>query len=529
MLLALSHIHQLLAAHNTTLTTNLPAFDPNIVQKYSNAPSILNPSDQRERERQAVLMYHQLNPDQRVVYDFVMHAAQIDPQQLGVEIPCYFVDGPGGTGKTFLYNCLIRNLQLKGIGVLAVSYTGIAARLLLNGRTSHTAFRIPIPIFPDSVSTMKANSKEAAQLKKIRVIVWDEAPMVSKDILHCVNKLLQDVCQDRRAFGGKVMLLGGDFRQVLPVLRRAGKAQQLSSTIKQSSLWSLFKVHRLSSNMRAGRNQTLFADWLLKLGNGSINLPDDTEKIELPEEVVLKEDEDIIDAIYEVRKLNDPKYVAARTILTPYNEDALSMNEKVLEQCPGDERIYFSIDGIESEDKNDSQHFPPEFLNSLIPSGMPPHELKLKVHSVVVLLRNLTLEEGLCNGTRLVIKEMKNHSLKCEILGDPGGVGGNEKKEVILPRIELTPSDSNLPFILKRRQFPIRLAYAMTINKSQGQTFDKVGLYLPKPVFSHGQLYVAFSRVRAKENIKVKLPNQNTVQQQHSRVTNNIVYKEVLS
>src|ERR1700679_2247389 len=100
------------------------------------------------------------------------------------------------------------------------------------------------------------------------------------------------------------------------------------------------------------------------------------------------------------------------------------------------------------------------------------------------------------------------------MLGGPGSGEKKETQEERIYRIELTPSDDNLPFQLSRRQFLIRLAYAMTINKSQGQTFDKVGLFLPKPVFSHGQLYVAFSRVRAKENIKVKLPNQNTGQQQ---------------
>ena len=99
--------------------------------------------------------------------------------------------------------------------------------------------------------------------------------------------------------------------------------------------------------------------------------------------------------------------------------------------------------------------------------------------------------------------------------------------KVFIPRIRITPSDVDLPFQLVRRQFPIRLAFAMTINKSQGQTIPYMGLYLLNPVFSHGQLYVALSRVQSKNNIKILVKN-GEVENEIGTFTKNIVYKEIL-
>uniref|UniRef100_A0A2S2QD14 ATP-dependent DNA helicase PIF1 n=1 Tax=Sipha flava TaxID=143950 RepID=A0A2S2QD14_9HEMI len=98
------------------------------------------------------------------------------------------------------------------------------------------------------------------------------------------------------------------------------------------------------------------------------------------------------------------------------------------------------------------------------------------------------------NGTRFIVRNMYDYYLDMESLTG---------QRILLPRIDLTPSDSTLPFSFTRRKFPIRIAFAMTINKAQGQTLDKVGLYLPQPAFSHDQLYIAMSRVRSFEELKI--------------------------
>lgn len=141
-----------------------------------------------------------------------------------------------------------------------------------------------------------------------------------------------------------------------------------------------------------------------------------------------------------------------------------------------------------------------------------------------MLQRNLNTMRGLCNGTRMIIRNMGEHVLDAEIL-----TGEHAGEREFIPRIILSPSQTELPFQLRRRQFPIRLSFVMTINKSQGQTFDKIGLYLPNPAFGHGQIYVAFSRVRRLKDIKVLVSNSVSQGKIDSQVwTQNVVYKEVL-
>ena len=147
----------------------------------------------------------------------------------------------------------------------------------------------------------------------------------------------------------------------------------------------------------------------------------------------------------------------------------------------------------------------------------------LKLNCPVMLLRNINPAEGLCNGTRLICRHFERNVIDAEV-----AVGEYSGKRVFLPRIHFIPLDGDKnPFPFKRTQFPVRPCFSMTINKAQGQTLDYIGLYLPEPVFSHGQLYVALSRVRQRDAIKILLDTSSTDFDGLSR-TKNVVFKEIL-
>nr|XP_047142809.1 uncharacterized protein LOC124817066 [Hydra vulgaris] len=191
---------------------------------------------------------------------------------------------------------------------------------------------------------------------------------------------------------------------------------------------------------------------------------------------------------------------AKRVILTPTNVASLTIIKEVLERLHGQVKTYLSAGQIETNDLTEINNFPVEFLNSLTLSCMPIHCLTLKVDCVIILLRNLDLKAGLCNGIQMKACALQNNYIDAEVL-----TGVSEGKQVFVTRIQLAPLDSNLSFVLKHRQFPVRLAYSMTINKYQGQTFDRVGVYLKQPCFSHGRLFVACLRTRAFNSLFFKV------------------------
>jgi len=185
--------------------------------------------------------------------------------------------------------------------------------------------------------------------------------------------------------------------------------------------------------------------------------------------------------------------------------------------------VFTSYSADKVVDEGDAETYATEYLNTTILPNLPLHELKLKIGAPVILLQNSSPSTGLCNGTRLRVARISQRVVECEILA--GKHAGNM---VFIPRIPLSPSSTaELPFDFRRTQFPLRLAFAMTINKAQGQTLKYVGLCLTESVFMHGQLYISVSRVTDDANLWMIVPDTEDARKEGK--IKNVVYSEVFN
>ncbi|XP_048619512.1 ATP-dependent DNA helicase pif1-like [Brassica napus] len=289
--------------------------------------------------------------------------------------------------------------------------------------------------------------------------------------------------------------------------------------------------------MRLSQADKEFAKWILEVGNGTAptvategRCGEESEQVLIGEEFMIPISDHPQQAISEaaypdfIKNYLNRTYLTERAILAPTNASANEINSYLLSKVPSAEKEYLSSDSVafESTPEEDfTNNYTQEYLNSLEFQGLPPHKLCVKVGAPVMMLRNLDQYNGLCNGTRMVVSRLGHRVLEAELL-----TGTHVGDRVLIPRIQLSPTDSIHPFTFRRRQYPIRLCYAMTINKSQGQCLKQVALYLPRPVFSHGQLYVALSRVTTPEGLKILDDSEGTTRKD---VVTNIVYREIFS
>ncbi|XP_004980257.1 ATP-dependent DNA helicase PIF1 [Setaria italica] len=335
--------------------------------------------------------------------------------------------------------------------------------------------------------------------------------MAKRQAMEALDNSLRDIMgRQDLPFGGKTVVFGEDFRQVLPVVRKGSRAQIVDASLRRSYLWESMHHLKLVRNMRA-QSDPWFAEYLLRISGGTEEVNRDGD-VCLPDDICVpysgdseKELDRLIECIFPNLNANmtNKDYITSRAILSTRNDWVDNINIKMIGMFQGGEMVYHSFDSAIDDLHN---YYPSEFLNTLTPNGLPPHLLKLKIGCPVILLRNIDPANGLCNGTRFVVRGFQKNSIDAEIV-----LGQHAGKRVFLPRIPLCPSDDEMfPFQFKRKQFPIRLSFAMTDNKSQGQTIPNVGVYVPAPMFSHGQLYVAMSRATARTNIKILALPSNT-------------------
>jgi hypothetical protein len=290
----------------------------------------------------------------------------------------------------------------------------------------------------------------------------------------------------------------------------------VDASIKSSPLFDHFQIFRLTQPIRNAEDLE-FANFVDTIGDGAG--PD------IPLDILshVHTAKDLTDFVYPPEILSNPVACLSRSILAPTNLQVDSYNETMLRKVDGAARVYLAADSLKEVD--DMGLTAPDSILDYVakhtPAGLPPHSLTVKVNGVFRLLRNFSVDRGLVKNVRVVVTHTGTRLITVRLLrGVAGPVNRIDDEDILIPRINFT---ATLPsgHTLSRRQFPVALAYATTFNSCQGLTLDILGVDLTRPVFSHGQLYTALSRIRHRSHAKIRLrPGETT--------TTNVTYHEIL-
>ncbi|XP_021985882.1 ATP-dependent DNA helicase PIF1-like [Helianthus annuus] len=277
-----------------------------------------------------------LNPDQKkkkkkTVFDEIMMHVDNDNPRI------FFIDGTYGIGNTFLYNVLLAETRSCGLIALATASSGVAANNMPGCRTAHSRFKIPINLENNSMCNIKTQSGAAKLIRSAKIIIWDEASMSKRQVIEAVDRTFQDIIGVNLPFGGKIMVMGGDFRQVLPVIKRGTRAQIVDSNLQMSPLWSLTKMMRLTINMSALKDRWFF-EFLLRVGDGTEE-PIEGNYIHIPDDMTIQCNtransiKELINAIFPSIEDNvySSDYIISRAILSTKNESVDEINNQIID------------------------------------------------------------------------------------------------------------------------------------------------------------------------------------------------------
>jgi ATP-dependent DNA helicase PIF1 len=301
--------------------------------------------------------------------------------------------------------------------------------------------------------------------------------MISYHVAETVDRSFRYLMQNDKLFGGKVVVFCGDFRQLPPVVKH-GKGEFYSLLNRD---WFVSAPRAIFTKNFRLLNDESFDQMLQSVGDGildHIEIPDKCRAQSLDEAIVRVFGDNVTDAS------NSDKVMLAYTL-----HQCSIVNDAVFEKIPGDISYSYAVDDLSECTQPDL--YPSEYVATLDVSGCPPAMLSLKPKARYMIMRNLNPPD-ICNGITAELIRCTRYNCTLKLLS---GVGkGNI---ICLPRctFHVTSDKSGLPFNFKRRQFPLSPAYCLSVHKSQGQTLKVVGFVGDADAFSHGQVYVALSRV----------------------------------
>jgi hypothetical protein len=316
-------------------------------------------------------------------------------------------------------------------------------------------------------------------------------------------------------FGGKIVILLGDFRQTCPVIPGGTRRQILDASIRSSPLWPHFTVSRLLQLIRHAQDP-VYADFVNAVGDG---LQSD---IDLSSLSLTTDKMEVIDFVYPAHVLRDPVACIGRGIIAPTNRQVDEYNTVLLNRVQGTQKKYLAADTLKEAAESGliSEDAALEYVARHTPPGLPPFSLTVKTNGVFRLMRNYSVDHQLVKNARVVVTDAGHHIITVRLLGTGAPVSLDAGQEFILPRISFSHQLSSGHTLL-RHQFPLAPAYCTTFHSCQGLTYNCIGIDLTLPVFTHGQLYTALSRVRQRRDAKVCV-------REGEAVTRNVTYPELL-
>jgi ATP-dependent DNA helicase PIF1 len=376
-----------------------------------------------------------------------------------------------------------------------------------------------------------SGSPTASLLSATSLFVWDEAPMANRAVLSCVDEALQLATSVDSPFGGKTIVLLGDFRQNCPVVQHGTRQDVVDASIRYAPLWTTFRIFHLHAPIR-NATDLQFSLWVDAIGNGLMKMP----SLDMLNKLISIDD--VIEWTFPEAILADPVSAARRSILAVTNQQIEYYNLRVLRHIHGEERTYYATDSVKDLDDNqigvanstrlfpssadeNSDTLDPHDMLSIFtkytPPGCPPWALTVKEGAVYRLLRNFSISKGLVKNARVLVRKVGRHIVTVAlIVQDQEG-----SQDLLIPRINFEATMPKCAYAMLRLQFPLAPAYATTFNSCQGLTLDRVAVDLTTSAFSHGQLYTALSRVRQRDHCAVRLPGSATC-------TQNVTYTELL-
>jgi hypothetical protein len=479
--------------------------------------------------------YLDLTPSQRTVVDCIEHSIaqqnDVDAQKL------FFLDGKPGRGKTFLINTMVARQRLHGKVVSVSSPSAKGAIQYAGGLTCHKTFGCPI--FEETpmlalVPIFGKGHRNARFLREATLLIIDEIAMLHSAIFSMIDTLLRDIMETHQPFGGKVVVCCGDFGQLSPVQRLPGRRAALAVSVHSHPLFPEFLPLKLLESLRS-RGDPIHARFCDTLANG--NGQDGFFSCNVPREVRMTQYRDSALSIYLDNGLGHYKHgesclidlantrLYKSAIICYSNEQVDSFNDivsnRVITELALEAHEIWDAVAFEMPNLDDYSIISEDTMIAHNEPGMPPHTLSLFTGALVVLTRNFLPSRGLVNGALLLVTAHTPNTVSVmNVTRDSPFFG---EKDTLF-RFEFDITIKNLTSF-KRKQFPLKLAYAGTVHKFQGDTIhEELLLVCQKPSFAHGQLSVAVSRGTSCAKTAILTTDVNVM----TRCLNGLVYREFL-